>query len=316
MAADHYSYLEIPGPDYRDGGPLLLAFHGTGGDETRFSGLAQQLFPEAVTIAPRGDVSENGMLRFFRRTGEGVYDMEDLARRTAAMAQFVRAHKERLRPVTTAGMGYSNGANILASVMLAAPDLIGHAVLMHPLIPWEIAPDDSLSHADVLVTAGGRDPICPPQLTERLIEGLEGRGAVVRSHWHAGGHEIDAGELDAVQRYLEGVRTSLIPVDRLTVGREEISGRKGRYLVRGAGSVEAEMTYSRSGANTLIIDHTEVPQAFRGKGVGAILLDRLIADARADGLKIIPICPFAAAQFRRHPQWADMLAPGFRAKKG
>ena len=315
MTLDHYTHREIAGPDYREGGPLLFAFHGTGGDETQFAELAPRLFPEAITIAPKGDVLENGMARYFRRTGEGVYDMDDLANRTAAMATFIRAHTERLKPATIVGMGYSNGANILASAMLEAPDLFAHAVLMHPLIPWAISPGDSLAHASVLVTAGGRDPICPPELTGQLIEGLEGRGAAVRSHWHAGGHKIDAGEIAAVGQYLEGVRTGLMPAEGLAVEREEISAQKGRYVVRGAGAIEAEMTYSRSGANTLIIDHTEVPDAFRGKGIGARMLDRLIADARSDGLKVIPMCPFAAARFKRHPEWADMLAPGFGTKK-
>ena len=313
MATDNYRYLEAAGPDYREGGPLLLAFHGTGGGETQFLDLARQVFPEAIAIAPRGDVSENGMLRFFRRTGEGVYDMQDLADRTGRMADFIRAHAERLRPAATVGMGYSNGANILTSVMLTAPELFSHAILMHPLIPWTITPDDSLAGADVLVTAGGRDPICPPEMTGQLIEGLESRGAAVQSHWHAGGHEIDAGEIAAVGQYLEALRTRLLPVESLRVEREEISAQKGRYVVRGASATEAEMSYSRSGANTLIIDHTEVPQAFRGKGIGGLMLDRLTADAREEGMAIIPICPYAAAQFKRHPEWRDLLAPGFDA---
>ncbi|MGC4026606.1 MAG: GNAT family N-acetyltransferase [Mesorhizobium sp.] len=82
---------------------------------------------------------------------------------------------------------------------------------------------------------------------------------------------------------------------------------KGRYWFRGPDGDEAEMTFTKSGANTIIIDHTMVPDAFRGQGIGLKLVERGVADARAAGKKIIPLCPFAAAQFRRHPEWADVL---------
>jgi len=82
---------------------------------------------------------------------------------------------------------------------------------------------------------------------------------------------------------------------------------KGRYWLRGPGGDEAEMTFTKSGASTIIIDHTSVPDAFRGQGVGLKLVERGVADARAAGKKIMPLCPFAAAQFRRHPEWADVL---------
>lgn len=87
----------------------------------------------------------------------------------------------------------------------------------------------------------------------------------------------------------------------------EDNGAKGRYVVKGPDGAEAEMTFTRVGDHQLIIDHTEVPDAFRGQGVGARLVTRAVEDARAAGKTIIPLCPFAAAQFRRHPEWADVL---------
>lgn len=87
--------------------------------------------------------------------------------------------------------------------------------------------------------------------------------------------------------------------------REE-TGSKGRYVIRAPGGEEAEMTYSRAGEHMIIIDHTEVPDAFRGQGAGVALVTRAVEDARAAGVKIIPLCPFANAQFRRHPEWADV----------
>ena len=87
---------------------------------------------------------------------------------------------------------------------------------------------------------------------------------------------------------------------------EDVSDTKGRYVYRGAGA-EAFMTFSRAGASRLIIDHTEVPDAFKGQGVGAALVERAVADAGAAGKTILPLCPFAAAQFRKNPEWADVL---------
>ena len=95
-----------------------------------------------------------------------------------------------------------------------------------------------------------------------------------------------------------------IPQDQI---HRDAGETKGRYTYTADGHT-AEMTYSRLGSGHIIIDHTGVPDAFRGQGVGAALVARAVADARAEGVKITPLCPFAAAQFRRHPDWHDVLA--------
>lgn len=94
--------------------------------------------------------------------------------------------------------------------------------------------------------------------------------------------------------------------DELPIELED-KGNKGRYVVRGPDGAEAEMTYTRVGDSRIIIDHTGVPDAFRGQGIGARLVTRAVEDARAAGKTILPLCPFAAAQFKRHPEWADVL---------
>ncbi len=179
--------------------PTFYVFHGTGGDENQFFELARQLRPDATVIAPRGDVSEGGALRYFRRTGEGVYDMDDLARRTEKMAGFIAETKGE-GPVF--GLGYSNGANILASVMLARPELFGSVVLMHPLIPWTPEPVPGLKGRHVLITAGERDPICPAPRTRALADYLQAQGAQVETLWHPGGHEVRNEELQGIVRFL------------------------------------------------------------------------------------------------------------------
>lgn len=184
------------------GAPLVVTFHGTGGDEHQFIDLVRQILPEAGIVAPRGDVSEFGANRFFRRTGEGIYDMEDLARRTEKMAGFIRAHREANRGVPVYGLGYSNGANILASVLFEAPELFDRAVLMHPLVPWTPKPNPKLASLEVLVTAGRHDAISPLPLTEYLVRYLAGEGAKVELCLHDGGHEVHQGELDAIRTFL------------------------------------------------------------------------------------------------------------------
>lgn len=199
MSKDAYTYKTLPGsPD----GSLLFVFHGTGADENQLLSLGRDLAPQATIVSPRGDVSEDGAARFFRRTGEGVYDMDDLARATDQMVGFVKAHIEAAKPASVLGLGYSNGANILASVVFAAPSLFDAAVLMHPLIPFEPEVKGSLVGRRILVTAGRRDPICPPNLTARLEAYLRADGADVTVEWHDGGHEVQSSEIEAARRFL------------------------------------------------------------------------------------------------------------------
>ena len=205
MSTNSYITKRLPG---EPGGPLLLALHGTGGDETQLVSLGRDLLPTATIVSPRGDVSEFGAARFFRRTGEGVYDMADLSRATARMTGFVAAHVEAEKPPAVFGIGYSNGANILASVVFARPGLFDATVLMHPLIPFEPKVDGSLAGKRILITAGRRDPICPPDLTNRLASYLRAGGGDVTLEWHEGGHEVRPGEIDAAKRFLAGIRTA------------------------------------------------------------------------------------------------------------
>ncbi len=194
-----YKFIERPAPS---GAPLFFTFHGTGGDENQFFDLAQSLIPIAHIISVRGDVSEHGALRFFKRTGEGVYDMVDLAVRTKAMAEFVVAQKLRLNAPRVMGLGYSNGANILASVMFSEPALFDDAVLMHPLIPWAPADQSGLAGKRVLITAGKLDPICPAQQSEKLAKYFGRQGAETKLQWHDGGHELRQTEIDAAKAFL------------------------------------------------------------------------------------------------------------------
>lgn len=202
MSTDAYAHRIVQGVK---GGPLLFVFHGTGGNEMQLLALADEVLPGATVVAPRGDVSEMGAARFFRRLGEGRYDMADLARATDRMTGFVHAHARAAETARVCGLGYSNGANILASVMLSAPELFSCAVLMHPLIPFAPAPQPGLAGRQVLITAGRHDPICPPDLTLRLEAYFRGQGAMAELEWHEGGHELRLNEVEAARRFLSAV---------------------------------------------------------------------------------------------------------------
>jgi phospholipase/carboxylesterase len=184
------------------GSPLLVVLHGTGGDENQFFRLGAELMPHATILSPRGDVSEHGAARFFRRTGEGVYDMVDLARATAKLAALVRSVASDHAASEVIGLGYSNGANILANVMFEEGDLFDRAVLMHPLIPFAPKDNPALAGRRVLITAGEHDPICPAPLTRGLANYFTRQGASVTLEWHPGGHELRQNEVAATQAFL------------------------------------------------------------------------------------------------------------------
>lgn len=201
MSTDLYPAL-VQAPE--DGQPLVFAFHGTGGDEHQLFELARQLVPGGGIVSPRGDVSERGAARFFRRTGEGVYDMDDLARATSKMITFVQAHCAAHPESSAYAFGYSNGANILAAVLLKRPDLFERTGLLHPLVTWQPGEQPGLAGRKVLVTAGKRDPITPWPQSEAFLAWLQSQGADVSTDVHDGGHELRNSEITALTTLLRG----------------------------------------------------------------------------------------------------------------
>jgi phospholipase/carboxylesterase len=183
------------------GAPLFVVLHGTGGDENQFLSFASQLLPDATVISPRGDVSERGAARFFKRTGEGVYDMADLARGTQKLVAFLAAKKAEHGAGEIIGFGYSNGANILANVMIEHPDLVSKAALLHPLIPFAPKASVAKSARQIMISAGEYDPICPAEQSRELIAYFKAQGDDVREEWHSGGHEIRPSEAEALKAF-------------------------------------------------------------------------------------------------------------------
>ncbi len=184
------------------GSPVVIAFHGTGGNEHQFTGLIDRILPDAGIVAPRGDVSEFGANRFFRRKEEGIYDMDDLRLRTEKMLGFVSVVRAQDPQREIYALGYSNGANILAAMLFSDPSLFDRAALMHPLIPWTPQPQPKLSGKRILITAGEADPIAPLRLSKSLIEWFSAQDADVRSLIAPGGHEIRPAEFESLNNFL------------------------------------------------------------------------------------------------------------------
>jgi phospholipase/carboxylesterase len=181
--------------------PLLL-LHGTGGDENDLVPLGERLSAAAALLSPRGKVLENGMPRFFRRIDEGEWDLEDLDARTAELADFVAAARKAYKLPPPVALGFSNGANIAWSLMLRDPALLGGAVLMRAMLPFDPRPLPDLDGIPVLILAGVNDPLVPVDQAALLAALLGEAGADVTYEVVHGGHGLTGDDLSLAGSWL------------------------------------------------------------------------------------------------------------------
>ena len=189
----------------RAGAPTLLLLHGTGGDENDLLPLGRMLSPGSPLLSVRGNVLENGAPRFFRRLAEGVFDVEDLHRRTSALAEFIVAASTTYDFALSSlhAVGYSNGANVAASVLLARPETLAGGVLYRAMVPFEPTGPGNLSGKRVLISAGQFDTMIPAPGSERLAAILRERGADVDLAWQPASHGLTQGDITLGQRYFQ-----------------------------------------------------------------------------------------------------------------
>jgi phospholipase/carboxylesterase len=185
--------------------PLLLLLHGTGGTETDLLPLSEMVSPGSSVLSVRGNVLENGMPRYFRRLAEGVFDEEDLIFRTKELYDFLESASgkydfDRDRVVA---LGYSNGANIAASLLFHYEGALQGAILHHPMVPRRGITLPSLSDIPVFIAAGKNDPICPAAETDELNQILLQAGAAVNVHWENYGHQLTRSEVDAASAWFQ-----------------------------------------------------------------------------------------------------------------
>lgn len=181
--------------------PVLLLLHGTGGTERDLLSIAKHVDAEASILSVRGNVLENGMPRFFKRLAEGVFDIEDLKLRTKELNEFVdqAAEQYSFDRSKVVAIGYSNGANIAASLMFHYKDALMGAILHHPMVPLRGLELPDLSDKQVFIAAGENDPICAPKETKELVELLEGAGTRVELLWERYGHQLSRSEIEAAK---------------------------------------------------------------------------------------------------------------------
>jgi predicted esterase len=191
-------------PGSRTGAVPLLLLHGTGGSEDDLLSLGGALAPGAPLLSPRGQVLENGMPRFFRRLAEGVFDLEDLRFRAGQLADFLAAarHSYGLGEVPPVALGFSNGANIAAALLLLHPGSLSAALLLRPMVPLVPDPLPALDGVRVLIAAGRHDPIVQPAQSQALADLLGRAGAEVTLQWSNAGHGLTGEDLDAGEQWM------------------------------------------------------------------------------------------------------------------
>ena len=190
----------VPGSSMR----TLLLLHGTGGNEHDLIPLGHEIDPAAAILSPRGKVLENGMPRFFRRLAQGVFDEEDLKKNTYELADFVSAAARHYEFAVDkiAAVGYSNGANIAASLLLLRPKTLRAAVLFRALVPLVPEKMPDLSSVRVWIGAGNQDPVIPTSETQRLVELLRSARAEVTIHFVNAGHGLTSAEVETASQWL------------------------------------------------------------------------------------------------------------------
>jgi phospholipase/carboxylesterase len=204
------SFIHRFEPGARPGAKPLLVLHGTGGDEADLIPLGKMIAPGAPLLSPRGKVLEHGMPRFFRRLTEGVFDEEDVRARAHELADFIAAAREEYSIAAPIALGYSNGANIAAAVLLLRPEALAGGILLRAMVPLsDPPPADGLGGKAVLIVSGARDPIAPPANAARLKAMLEQHGAEVDHRILAGGHELSQSDVALARAWLEAQDAAL-----------------------------------------------------------------------------------------------------------
>jgi predicted esterase len=203
MAQLAYQHIFEPGSNPAT--PPLLLLHGTGGSEHDLLRVGRAVAPGSALLSPRGDVSEGGALRFFARLAEGVFDPQEIARRTQALADFIVAAARRyeFEPARLIAVGFSNGANIAGTLLLLRPETLGGAVMLRSMVVLDQpARPDSLAGKRVLLCNGTTDPLVPPDHPARLATLFRAGGATVQVHTVPASHALTSQDVAAAREFI------------------------------------------------------------------------------------------------------------------
>jgi phospholipase/carboxylesterase len=181
--------------------PPLLLLHGTGGDENDLLGLGRMISPGSALLSPRGKILENGMPRFFRRLAEGVFDEEDVKFRANELADFVVEARRAHGLEAPVAVGFSNGANIAAALLMLRPEALAGAALLRAMVPLSSAPQVDLAGKRVLMISGAMDPIIPADNSNRLAASLSASGAEVQHQMLPTDHNLSQTDLSLLVKW-------------------------------------------------------------------------------------------------------------------
>ena len=184
--------------------PPVLLLHGTGGDENDLIDLGRAVAPGSALLSPRGQVLEGGAPRFFRRLAEGVFDEADVKRRADDLADFIVAARQRYGIEAPVALGFSNGANIAAAMLLQRPDVLSGAVLLRAMVPLTDPPKRSIAGTPVLIVSGAQDPLAPTSNPAQLAAQLKERGAAVEHRIVPGGHGLTQMDVNLAAAFIKG----------------------------------------------------------------------------------------------------------------
>lgn len=184
------------------GFPPLLLLHGTGGDENDLLGLGKMISPGSALLSPRGRVLEHGMPRFFRRLAEGVFDEADVRRRARELGEFVAEARKQYGIAAPVAVGFSNGANIAAALLLLKPDVLSGAILLRAMVPLSDPPSARLDGKPVLLLSGQADPIVPANNAARLAALLSQAGASVSHKILPAGHQLSQADVTLARNWI------------------------------------------------------------------------------------------------------------------
>jgi len=183
--------------------PVLVMFHGTGGNERSLLDIAKEIDPESPILGIRGSVKESGMNRFFRRLSEGVFDEDDIKFRTNETYDFIKSAsiKYNFDLENMVAIGYSNGANIIASMLYIKGGIFKGAILHHPMVPLKNFKTKDLSKVEIFIGAGRNDSITPMIEAKKLKNELEYSNANVTINWEDNGHQLTISEVLAAKEW-------------------------------------------------------------------------------------------------------------------
>jgi phospholipase/carboxylesterase len=192
------------------GSPPLLLLHGTGGDENDLLGLGKMISPGSALLSPRGRVLEHGMPRFFRRLAEGVFDEDDVRRRALELGEFVAEARTQYGIAAPVAVGFSNGANIAAALLLLKPDVLAGAILLRAMVPLTDPPKANLVKPElggkpILLLSGQADPIVPASNSAKLAALLSEAGARVDHKVLPTGHQLSQADVTLARNWIGNV---------------------------------------------------------------------------------------------------------------